>query len=156
MSRAGADLALLLLMSFQRLASEATAELARRGHPDFRAVHAAALRAVAAGAVNAAEVGRRLSISKQAAAKTIAVLEKRGYVTRVDHPVDKRAYLVRVSRRGARVLWEGEAIFNDLRDEWIDVVGKKEVARVETALKALVRSPPTEENAAGALARNSD
>ena len=40
------------------------------------------MRAIAAGADNASELGRRLSVSKQAAAKTVAVLEERGYVAR--------------------------------------------------------------------------
>src|ERR1035441_10142144 len=99
MSRSGADLALLLLGGFRSLVDTATAELARRGYEDVRPVHAFAMRAIAAGAGNAGEpracykdlrpvhafamraiaagagnasdLGRRLSVSKQAAAKTI-------------------------------------------------------------------------------------
>src|ERR1700693_4964745 len=86
MSRSGADLALLLLGGFRSLVDTATAELARRGYEDVRPVHDFAMRAIAAGAGNAPELGRRLSVSKQAAAKTIAVLTERGYVTRDTDP----------------------------------------------------------------------
>ena len=90
MSRSGADLALLLLGGFRSLVDAATAELAVRGYEDVRPVHDFAMRAIAAGADNASELGRRLSVSKQAAAKTIAVLQERGYVAREADPLDAR------------------------------------------------------------------
>jgi len=37
------------------------------------------MRAIASGAENASELGRRLSVSKQAAAKAIALLEEQGF-----------------------------------------------------------------------------
>src|SRR5258708_20602655 len=86
MSRSGADLALLLLGGFRSLVDATTAELARRGYEDVRPVHDFAMRAIAAGAGNASELGRRLSVSRQAAAKTIAALQHRGYVTRTPTP----------------------------------------------------------------------
>jgi hypothetical protein len=79
MSRSGADLALLLLGGFRVLVDEAILELAERGYEEVRPVHEFAMRAIAAGADDASELGRRLSVSKQAAAKTVAVLEERGY-----------------------------------------------------------------------------
>jgi hypothetical protein len=82
MSRSGADLALLLLGGFRTLVDAAIVELARRGYEDVRPVHDFAMRAIAAGADSASELGRRLSISKQSAAKTIAVLQQRGYRSR--------------------------------------------------------------------------
>src|SRR5450756_2900853 len=97
MSRSGADLALLLLGGFRSLVDAATAELARRGYEDVRPVHDFAMRAIAAGAGNASELGRRLSVSKQAAAKTIAVLQERGYVTRDTDPRHARRMLLPVS-----------------------------------------------------------
>ena len=75
MSRSGADLALLLLGGFRALVDAATEELARGGHHDVRPVHDFAMRAIAAGADSASELARRLSIAKQSAAKTIAVLQ---------------------------------------------------------------------------------
>jgi DNA-binding MarR family transcriptional regulator len=89
-NRSGANLALLLLGGFRSLANAATEELARRGYEDFRPVHDFAMRAIAAGADSASELGRRLSVSKQAAAKTISVLEDRGYIEREPDASDAR------------------------------------------------------------------
>jgi MarR family len=80
MERSGPALALLLLGCYRKLVDEAVVGLAERGFKDVRPVHDFALRAIAAGADSASELGRSLSVSKQAAAKTIATLLERGYV----------------------------------------------------------------------------
>src|ERR1700759_5131427 len=86
----GVGLALLLLEGFRSLADAATAELARRGYPGPPPLHHYALRPVVPGADNASERGRPLAVSKQAAAKTLAVLEEQGYVAREPAPADGR------------------------------------------------------------------
>src|ERR1035437_4777294 len=108
MSRSGADLALLLLGGFRALVDAASVELADRGYEDVRPVHDFAMRAIAAGADSASELGRRLSITKQSAAKTIAVLQERGYVTRDTDPRDARRKRLQVTELGFDVLRQGE------------------------------------------------
>ena len=86
----GSDLALLLLAGFRSLADAAQAELAARGFDDVRPVNGFAIRAVVAGADTASELGRRLTISKQAAAKIIVGLQEKGYLERGTDPNDAR------------------------------------------------------------------
>src|ERR1700692_4232754 len=114
MCRSGADLALLLLGGFRTLVDAASVELARRGYADVRPVHDFAMRAIAAGADSASELGRRLSISKQSAAKTIAVLQERGYVARDTDPLDARRKRLQVTTLGLDMLRSGEQIFDEL------------------------------------------
>ena len=140
MTRSGADLALLLLGGFRTLVDKAMAELEVRGHPDFRPSHDFALRAIASGADSASALGRQLSVSKQAAAKTIAVLQDRGYLTSATDPLDARRNKLQVTQRGFAVLQIGEAVFDELREEWVGQIGADEVARLETHLAALVAS----------------
>ena len=142
MSRSGADLALLLLGGFRTLVDAATAELARRGHEDVRPVHDFAIRAIAAGADTASELGRRLSITKQSAAKTIAVLQERGYVARDTDPLDARRKRLHVTALGFDVLRQGETIFDELRDQWARQVGVAELETLEKQLAALVGATP--------------
>ena len=129
---------MLLLSGFRSLADAATVELARRGHEDFRPVHDFAMRAIAAGADNASELGRRLAVSKQAAAKTITVLEERGYVIREADSLDARRKHLQVTELGFEVLRQGEAIFEELRHHWEQQIGVVQLENIETALKALV------------------
>jgi DNA-binding MarR family transcriptional regulator len=140
MSRSGADLALLLLGGFRLLADRATAELAARGYEDVRPVHDFALQAILSGADNASELGRRMSVTKQSAAKTIAVLEERGYVRRQPDATDRRRMHLQVSDRGLAMLREGAAIFDELRDQWEQQVGAEAVEQLERTLRQLLGS----------------
>lgn len=138
MARSGADLALLLLGGYRALVDAAMVELAARGYNDFRPVHDFAMRAIFAGADSASDLGRRMSVSKQAAAKTIAVLLDRGYVSRDPDPHDARRKQLRVTPLGFEVLRQGEAIFEELREQWAQQIGASELTTLEAWLTALV------------------
>jgi len=155
MSRSGADLALLLLGGFRSLVDDAIDELAQRGYEDVRPVHDFAMRAIAAGADNASELGRRLSVSKQAAAKTIAVLQERGYVARDTDPLDARRKRLQVTDLGFEVLRQGEAIFDELRDRWQRQIGPAALESLESHLAVLVgASSPIRFDTAGWMTRD--
>jgi DNA-binding MarR family transcriptional regulator len=154
MSRSGADLALLLLGGFRTLVDAATVELAGRGYEDVRPVHDFAMRAIAAGADSASDLGRHLSITKQSAAKTIAVLQERGYVARDDDPRDGRRKRLQVTARGFDVMRQGEEIFDELRTQWAQKVGAAELETVEALLATLVGSTPVRFDTPGWIARD--
>jgi len=151
-SRSGADLALLLLGAYRRLVDDAVAELAARGYPDVRPVHDFAMRAILAGADNASELGRRMSVSKQAAAKTIAILLERGYVAREADPHDARRKRIEVTPLGLEVMSVGESIFDDLRRGWADQIGGPELATLEARLTDLVGDARVRSEAPGWVA----
>lgn len=151
-TRSGADLALLLLGSYRRLVDAAVLELAARGYDDVRPAHDFAMRAIAAGADTASELGRRLSISKQAAAKTIGVLVQRGYVTTAEDARDARRKRVEVTPLGWQVMEEGEAIFSRLRAQWETQIGREELATLEAQLEAFVGDAPVRLDAPGWVA----
>jgi DNA-binding MarR family transcriptional regulator len=138
MSRSGADLALLLLGGFRALVDETTAELVARGHDDFKPLHEFSLRAIIAGADSASDLGRRTAVSKQAAAKTIAVLVERGYVVSETDPADARRKKLRVTTRGMDVMTDGEAILDALRESWKARIGAGALAELEAHLAELV------------------
>ena len=156
MSRSGADLALLLLGGFRVLVDDAILELATRGYEDVRPVHDFTLRAIAAGADNASELGRRLSVSKQAAAKTVAVLEERGYVARGADPLDARRKHLEVTALGFDVMRVGEEVFDELRDKWKRKIGAKQLERLESDLAALVGASPVHVETPGWIANSLD
>ncbi|MFZ2982912.1 MAG: MarR family winged helix-turn-helix transcriptional regulator [Sphingobium sp.] len=139
MARSGADLALLLLGGFRLMVDTVAAELSRQGFDDVRPAHEFALRAIAAGATNASELGRRVAVSKQAAAKTVALLQQRGYVSLETIGELRRKRLV-VTPRGFAVMQLGEAIFQDLRTRWEAELGDGELEKLEAILAKLVGS----------------
>lgn len=132
----------------------AIVELARYGYQDVRPVHEFAMRAIAAGADNASELGRRLSVSKQAAAKTIAVLQERAYVTRDADPQDARLKRLVVTPLGFDMLRQGEMIFDELRDQWKQRIGSAQLESLERDLATLVGALPERFDMPGWLAQN--
>lgn len=149
MTRSGSDLALLLLASFRKLVDEAVEELAERGHEDIRPSLDFAMRSIAAGADSASDLGRAMSVSKQAASKTIALLVERGYVTRFEDPRDARRKTLRVTPEGWNVMHEGERIFTELRDAWEQRVGRVEFQAFVTVLEDFVGDAPIRLDAPG-------
>jgi DNA-binding MarR family transcriptional regulator len=154
MSRSGADLALLLLGGYRSLVDAATSELASRGYEDFKPIHEFALRAIAAGADSASDLGRRTSVSKQAAAKTIAVLVERGYVVSAPDPDDARRKRLRVTSLGFEVMAQGEAILENARNKWEKQIGPTELANLEARLAALVGDAAIRIDAPGWVAQD--
>ncbi|MFI5911736.1 MarR family transcriptional regulator [Dactylosporangium sp. NPDC051541] len=138
MTSPGPNLALLLLGAYRKLVDAAQAELDARGFADVRSSLHYAMGAIDRGAETASELGRALSVTKQAAAKTIAVLVERGWVAIDDDDVDRRRKRVRLTDLGHRVMREGEAIFDDLRRAWADEVGLDALNRLEAQLAAFV------------------
>ena len=141
----GARLALLLLGGFNAMVDEVVAELGRRGHPGVTAGHEFALRAIDGGADTAAELGRRLSVTKQAAAKTITALQQLGYVQRETDPEDKRRKRLQVTPRGHEMTAIGGALFNDVRKRCAAQIGDEALQALEGHLHQLVGDRPLED-----------
>jgi DNA-binding MarR family transcriptional regulator len=139
----GAELALLLLGGFEAMVDEVVAGLEERGHPGVSAMHEFALRAIDSGADSASELGRRLSVSKQAAAKAIVALETLGYVARKPDSHDGRRKQLQVTRRGREMVAIGAALFDDVRDRWAREIGEKQLSAIESHLAVLVPARST-------------
>jgi len=138
----GARLALLLLDGFNVLVDEVVKELELQGHPGVTVTHEFALTAIDEGADSASALGRRLGVSKQAAAKTIAALEQLGYVERALSPSDARRKQLRVTTRGYEMTVIGGAKFDELRNRWAAALEPLQVAAVEAALFQLTGHEP--------------
>jgi DNA-binding MarR family transcriptional regulator len=152
MSRSGADLALLLLGGYRLMVDTATTELASRGYEDFKPIHEFALTAIVGGADSASDLGRRTSVSKQAAAKTIAVLIERGYLVSEPDPDDARRKRLTVTKLGSDVMAAGEAILESVRARWAKQIGPTELADLEARLAVLVGDAAIRVDAPGWIA----
>lgn len=134
---AGYELPLLLLAAFRAVIDEAHEELAARGHPELRPAHGFAMQAIGTFGATAAEVGRRLGVSKQAAGKTIDRLAELGYVERGAEPADRRRKLVRLTPRGTEALTLSADAFEHVRARWAGLLGADRVAALEADLHAV-------------------
>ena len=135
---AGYELPLLLLAGFRAVIEEAHEELATRGHPEMRPAHGFAMQAIGTFGATAADVGRRLGVSKQAAGKTIDRLEELGYVHRFGDDADRRRKLARLTPRGVEVLALSAMIFEDIRSRWAGTLGAGRLSDLEDGLRTMV------------------
>ncbi|MEV7964941.1 MarR family winged helix-turn-helix transcriptional regulator [Sphaerisporangium sp. NPDC088356] len=136
----GFELPLRLFLAFRVLIDELHAELARQGHPDVRPMHGFVMQAIGTRGTTAAELGRRLGVSKQAAGKTIDTLERIGYVERGTDANDARRKIVRLTERGVDSLVRSAHIFDNLRARWADTLGEDRLRALESDLRLV--TPP--------------
>ncbi|GAA4085490.1 MarR family winged helix-turn-helix transcriptional regulator [Actinomadura miaoliensis] len=137
MSTPGYELPLRLLMGFRAIIDELHAELASQGHPDLRPMHGFVFQAIGPDGTTAAELGRRLGVSKQAAGKTVEHLERLGYVTRGGDPADARRKVVRLTDRGLDALARSARGFDRIRERWERTLGADRLAAVEEGLRTM-------------------
>jgi DNA-binding MarR family transcriptional regulator len=141
--RFGYELPMLLLTAFRSLVDDLHAELALSGHEQARPIDGFALQAIGPTGVTIGELGRRLGVSKQAAAKTARRLEEIGYATRSPHPADGRAQVLARTRRGDEMLELSAEIFARLHRRWAGQLGSGRLAALEDDLEAMTRSSST-------------
>jgi DNA-binding MarR family transcriptional regulator len=131
----GFELPLRLFLGFRVLIDELHAELARQGHPDMRPMHGFVFQAIGPGGTTAAELGRRLGISKQAAGKTIDSLQRLGYTERGPDTADARRKVVRLTPKAIDALERSARIFDELRSQWADRLGPERLRSLEADLR---------------------
>lgn len=137
-SRPAFELPLLLAAAFRSIVDDLHAELAEQGHPGVRPVHGFALQAIGPDGASTSELGRRLGVSKQAAAKTASALVAMGYVESTADEHDARSRTLRRTERGDDCLDRSAAIFERLRHGWADQLGAKRVSQLEDDLATVV------------------
>jgi DNA-binding MarR family transcriptional regulator len=135
----GYELPLRLFLAFRVLIDELHAELARQGHPDVRPMHGFVFQAIGPNGTTATELGRRLGISKQGAAKTINALEQLGYVRRGTDERDARRKLVLLTDRGIDFLTRSARIFDQLHRKWAKTLGTQRLRTLEADLRTMTQ-----------------
>ena len=135
--RPGFALPLLLLGAFRSVIDELHRALAEGGHSDARPLHGFALQAIGADGCTASELGRRLGVSKQAAAKTVASLDAVGYILREPDVHDGRAVRLVRTVRGDEMLALSAAFFDDYRARLLETFGADRVGQLEHDLEQI-------------------
>ena len=135
--RAGFELPFLLIGSLRSLIDELHRSLAESGHDQARPLHGFALQAISPDGSTASELGRRLGVSKQAAAKTVASLERAGYVRREPDPADARAVRLQRTAHGQEMLALSASFFETYHARLAQTLGPGRLAELEDGLQAM-------------------
>jgi DNA-binding MarR family transcriptional regulator len=113
-----------------------------RGFDDVRPSYAFACERINAGDATIGDVAQHLGLSKQAGARIVQQLEERGYVTRRTDPLDSRAVILSLTKRGAACTRAAEISATDTVARWRSVLGETRLRQLQQALRAIVESGP--------------
>jgi DNA-binding MarR family transcriptional regulator len=94
------DLTLTSLFAGWAMADEIQRRLAADGLADLRFADGFVFQHLVEGPVTIGALAERLEVTQQAASKSVADLERRGYVERSEDPADARVRLVGLTERG--------------------------------------------------------
>jgi DNA-binding MarR family transcriptional regulator len=87
-----------------------------------------------------AQLARRAYMTPQSMSEVIEALEQRGLITRNAHPNHRRVLPVALTAKGRRVLAECEEAVDELEDEMLSALSRRERDAVLEALKSAVRA----------------
>lgn len=126
----------LLMRAFRGLVDRVHADLGEQGFPGIRAQHGFALQAIGDGCTSV-ELGTRLGVTKQAATKTAAGLERLGLISRDPNPDDRRERTLTLTARGRDLLRRSAAAFRAELATWRTTVGDDQVDATLRTLAAV-------------------
>jgi DNA-binding MarR family transcriptional regulator len=127
-----------LLFRAARLVNErAIARVADRGG-QLRPAHTTLFPHITSHGVRLSTLADRIGVTKQAIGPLIDDLEREGVVERVEDPTDRRAKLIRWTKKGERALLHGLGVLAELERELARSVGKARMAALADTLEALI------------------
>ena len=117
------------------------AELHRRleaeGHPQIRNAHGCVFRYIDVDGSRLTELAAQSGLTKQAVGEFVDELEQHGYVHRVPDPIDGRAKIIRLTKRGQDARRAALCIFTDIESEWAERFGDRRIAALREVLEAI-------------------
>jgi DNA-binding MarR family transcriptional regulator len=130
-----ADLSLASQFAGWAMADEIQRRLAEDGFADLRFADGFVFQHLVGGPVTIGALADRLGVTQQAASKSVADLERRGYVERAADPEDARARLVALTARGRAAIGGAREHRAALAGELADRLGAR---RVDAARRLLL------------------
>jgi DNA-binding MarR family transcriptional regulator len=127
----------LLEVATEALFAEFNRDLAAAGFTDIRPTHGCAFRFIGPEGLRLTDLASLADITKQSAGEIVTDLERSGYVERIPDPADKRAKLIRLTKRGEEAQRHGFTLLAEIEERWAERYGADRIAALREALEAL-------------------
>jgi DNA-binding MarR family transcriptional regulator len=132
-----ATLGSLLRSPYRKLSVRLYAEMAKIGFPEIRPSHSVVFRHIAPAGSRLTDLAEIAGLTKQSMAYLVGHLAKHGYVKVVTDPVDGRAKLVQLSKRGKSFIETLLKASAQLEDDLGKKIGNSNLQSLRSSLKAL-------------------
>jgi DNA-binding MarR family transcriptional regulator len=106
------------------------------GH--IRMAHTTLFPHITSAGVRLTTLADKVGVTKQAIGPLVDDLEREGMVERIDDPDDRRAKLIRWTKRGERALLHGLGVLAELERELAKAVGTSRLAQLANTLERLI------------------
>ena len=108
------------------------------GSGSLRQAHTQLFPHITSDGVRLTEIADRVGVSKQAIGPLVDDLEREGVIERIEDPLDRRAKLIRWTRKGERALLHGLAVLAGIEQEVGRQIGKQRLAELANTCERLI------------------
>ncbi|MEY2894487.1 MAG: hypothetical protein RIS42_206 [Bacteroidota bacterium] len=112
--------------------------LAELGFHDFKVGHVMVMMNLKDEGTTAAEIAKKVRVSKQAMSKLVLELSEKGFLKILKHPTDQRASLIHLTDQGAKFLAALHVCRERVEQEIAKVIGEDKLAQLHNALGDLM------------------
>jgi DNA-binding MarR family transcriptional regulator len=125
-----------MYIDFRKLLEEA-------GITDVRPTHGCVFRFIHGDGMRLTELASLAGLTKQSVGEIVDDLATLGYLERYPDPTDKRAKLIRLTKKGLKAQGIGFSLFVKLEEDWAEAFGADRIAALRTLLEeiALAKAP---------------
>ncbi|HSS40796.1 MAG TPA: MarR family transcriptional regulator [Polyangia bacterium] len=106
--------------------------------PPVGAAHTALFPHLDFEGIRLTDLAAKVGVTKQAVGQLVDDLARLGMVERIADPADKRAKLIRFSRRGYAALMHGLGVLRDLEQALAAAVGARRMRELHETLKLVI------------------
>jgi DNA-binding MarR family transcriptional regulator len=128
------NLGILLFVAYRALERRAHDALVAAGITDITLAQARIAARIGPHGTRVSELAEQARVTKQSAGFLVEQLEATGYVERVPDPADRRARLVRLTARAAKVVKTANSEVDRVLAEWAEHVGPDRLRQVYETL----------------------
>ncbi len=148
LAHAGGDPSRITLPALMELASDAMYVdfrdlLQEAGITDVRPTHGCVFRFVHGDGMRLTELASLAGLTKQSVGEIVDDLAGLGYLERYPDPTDKRAKLIRLTKKGLKAQSIGFSLFERLESNWAEAFGADRIGALRSLLEevALAKAP---------------
>jgi DNA-binding MarR family transcriptional regulator len=118
---------------------------------DVRPTHGCVFRFVHGDGMRLTELASLAGLTKQSVGEIVDDLAKLGYLERYPDPTDKRAKLIRLTKKGLEAQRIGFSLFAKLEEDWAETFGADRIGALRSLLEeiALTKAPSAVPQLAG-------
>jgi DNA-binding MarR family transcriptional regulator len=128
----------LLLRAHRAFSERALGKLRQRGHTHLTMAHTTLLPHLDIDGTQATVLAERAGITKQAAGRLLADLEREGYVRRLADPRDQRAHIIVFTDAGRRFLIDAYHVKREIEQAYTALLGEERMRQLRKMLEDLL------------------